>query len=280
MFARQTDTANNNEELYLKIYDSVDTSETYKHLKLANFSMRKGIKLAPPYDQVCAPKTEDEDAFLAEMDTRRSLRLSLVTEIIKRSDCDYKLNDEVIQQAIDGARVRSAANYGSDEVVAGMYQDLPDAWEEKLEQPSGRPFYVDHNTFTTQLEDPRPLPACWEQKISDKGWAYFVDHLAKTSYWTHPCSTRLPPKWQQLYDEDHKLYYVNHSTKLATYVKPAVDYDASAPSSSKDHFSKQIEAFNMVYHGEMANRDSMPFPSLPPAAMYEDPDGIYSEAGQ
>jgi hypothetical protein len=76
------------------------------------------------------------------------------------------------------------------------------------------PFFIDHVHQRTQTLDPRPLPTGWEQMVTQDGWAYFVDHNAKHSYWTHPCSYPLPgPNWQIMYDDDDQLYFIDHDTR-------------------------------------------------------------------
>ena len=76
------------------------------------------------------------------------------------------------------------------------------------------PFFIDHINQRTPTLDPRPLPTRWEQMVTQDGWAYFVDHNAKKSYWTHPCSYPLPgPNWQIMYDDDDQLYFIDHDTR-------------------------------------------------------------------
>ena len=222
--ARQQQQNQPSEDTYLKIYDTA-----YAGLKTANIAARPGIKLPPKYDKKFPPDAESEDDYDREMGSRRRLRETLVDRL--DSTAEAPMSAKVRQMAIEGRRARSAANYGSADIRAGSYRPLPPNWDMHTEE-SGRPYFVDHNTFTTQLEDPRPLPIHWEQKISPDGWAYFVDHLGKKSYWIHPCATELPsPDWQQLYDADSKLYYVNHATKQTTYTKPAAVQD-NGPSPS------------------------------------------------
>ncbi|EDV25574.1 uncharacterized protein TRIADDRAFT_23972 [Trichoplax adhaerens] len=67
-------------------------------------------------------------------------------------------------------------------------RDLPPGWERRIDH-NGRVYFVDHNTKTTQWEDPRtlaPLPPSWEKKVTDQGIVYFIDHSTKTTTYTDP----------------------------------------------------------------------------------------------
>uniref|UniRef100_A0A8C4QCQ3 E3 ubiquitin-protein ligase n=1 Tax=Eptatretus burgeri TaxID=7764 RepID=A0A8C4QCQ3_EPTBU len=70
---------------------------------------------------------------------------------------------------------------------------LPDGWEKRVEN-SGRVYFVNHNTRTTQWEDPRtqgivseePLPEGWEMRYTNEGVRYFVDHNTRTTTFQDP----------------------------------------------------------------------------------------------
>lgn len=95
-----------------------------------------------------------------------------------------------------------------------FFLPLPDGWEHVMDGSTPHPFFIDHVHQRTQTLDPRPLPTGWEQMVTQDGWAYFVDHNAKHSYWTHPCSYPLPgPNWQIMYDDDDQLYFIDHDTR-------------------------------------------------------------------
>ncbi|XP_039981136.1 E3 ubiquitin-protein ligase NEDD4a [Xiphias gladius] len=81
---------------------------------------------------------------------------------------------------------------------------LPAGWEVRS-APSGRPFFIDHNTKTTTWEDPRlkipvhvrrrtsldpadlgPLPPGWEERVHTDGRVFYIDHNTKTTQWDDP----------------------------------------------------------------------------------------------
>ena len=65
---------------------------------------------------------------------------------------------------------------------------LPPGWE-RMQAPSGRTYYVDHNTRITTWIPPAwnvQLPAGWEQRQDRRGNMYYVDHNTRTTTWTPP----------------------------------------------------------------------------------------------
>ncbi|KAM7015209.1 E3 ubiquitin-protein ligase NEDD4-like [Tautogolabrus adspersus] len=81
---------------------------------------------------------------------------------------------------------------------------LPAGWEVRS-APSGRPFFIDHNTKTTSWEDPRlripvnmrrrvsldpsdlgPLPPGWEERVHSDGRIFYIDHNTKATQWDDP----------------------------------------------------------------------------------------------
>ncbi|XP_019628999.1 PREDICTED: NEDD4-like E3 ubiquitin-protein ligase WWP1 isoform X2 [Branchiostoma belcheri] len=72
---------------------------------------------------------------------------------------------------------------------------LPPGWEKR--EQNGRVYFVNHNTRTTQWEDPRtqgsavneePLPEGWEMRYTAEGVRYFVDHNTRTTTFQDPRS--------------------------------------------------------------------------------------------
>uniref|UniRef100_A0A3Q3WT41 E3 ubiquitin-protein ligase n=1 Tax=Mola mola TaxID=94237 RepID=A0A3Q3WT41_MOLML len=81
---------------------------------------------------------------------------------------------------------------------------LPAGWEVRS-APSGRPFFIDHNSKTTTWEDPRlkipvqqrrkasldpndlgPLPPGWEERFHSDGRIFYIDHNTRTTQWDDP----------------------------------------------------------------------------------------------
>uniref|UniRef100_A0A8B9SBV7 E3 ubiquitin-protein ligase n=1 Tax=Apteryx owenii TaxID=8824 RepID=A0A8B9SBV7_APTOW len=70
---------------------------------------------------------------------------------------------------------------------------LPPGWERRVDS-NDRVYFVNHNTKTTQWEDPRtqglqnedPLPEGWEIRYTREGVRYFVDHNMRTTTFNDP----------------------------------------------------------------------------------------------
>ena len=63
---------------------------------------------------------------------------------------------------------------------------LPPGFEARQDR-TGRLYFVNHNTKTTQWEDPRPLPLGWEVKTDERlKRKYYIDHNTQTTHWEDP----------------------------------------------------------------------------------------------
>uniref|UniRef100_A0A8C7L9A7 E3 ubiquitin-protein ligase n=1 Tax=Oncorhynchus kisutch TaxID=8019 RepID=A0A8C7L9A7_ONCKI len=111
--------------------------------------------------------------------------------------------------------------------------------QQKKRQDNGRVYFVNHNTRTTQWEDPRtqgmiqepPLPPGWEMKYTTEGVRYFVDHNSRTTSFKDP-----RPGFESgsrtggspgAYDRSfrwkyHQFRFLCHSNALPSHVKISV----------------------------------------------------------
>ncbi|VDK61353.1 unnamed protein product [Onchocerca ochengi] len=77
-----------------------------------------------------------------------------------------------------------------DEMVSDPKGPLPPNWEIAYSD-QGEKYFVDHNTGTTQWEDPRDLPDGWE-KVNDGIYGtFYVDHVNKRTQYERPSSSSL-----------------------------------------------------------------------------------------
>ncbi|XP_043562637.1 NEDD4-like E3 ubiquitin-protein ligase WWP2 isoform X2 [Chiloscyllium plagiosum] len=111
-------------------------------------------------------------------------------------------------------------------------------WEKR--QDNGRVYFVNHNTRTTQWEDPRtqgmiqesPLPPGWEMKYTNEGVRYFVDHNSRSTTFKDPRtgfdSTSISKSGSPAaYDRSfrwkyHQFRFLCHSNALPSHVKISV----------------------------------------------------------
>ncbi|EMP33357.1 NEDD4-like E3 ubiquitin-protein ligase WWP2 [Chelonia mydas] len=106
-------------------------------------------------------------------------------------------------------------------------------------QDNGRVYYVNHNTRTTQWEDPRTqgmiqepaLPPGWEMKYTSEGVRYFVDHNTRTTTFKDPRpgfeSGNKQGGSPGAYDRSfrwkyHQFRFLCHSNALPSHVKISV----------------------------------------------------------
>ncbi|XP_032065979.1 NEDD4-like E3 ubiquitin-protein ligase WWP2 isoform X2 [Thamnophis elegans] len=114
---------------------------------------------------------------------------------------------------------------------------LPSGWEKR--QDNGRVYYVNHNTRTTQWEDPRTqgmiqepaLPPGWEMKYTSERVRYFVDHSTRTTTFKDPRPGFESGSKQGgspgAYDRSfrwkfHQFRFLCHSNALPSHVKISV----------------------------------------------------------
>ncbi|KPA77996.1 hypothetical protein ABB37_06760 [Leptomonas pyrrhocoris] len=132
---------------------------------------------------------------------------------------------------------------------------LPQEWEQRVDQRTGRTFYVNHITKTTTWTMPTAVPPPafaastnsapneeWEARVDPaSGRTFYVNHRTKQTSWTRPAPvslpvpvpvpvssasptqpTPLPPNWEARVDPSSgRTYYVNHATKSTTWERPS-----------------------------------------------------------
>uniref|UniRef100_A0A7S1XXG6 WW domain-containing protein n=1 Tax=Phaeomonas parva TaxID=124430 RepID=A0A7S1XXG6_9STRA len=113
---------------------------------------------------------------------------------------------------------------------------LPEGWEERTDA-SGRTYYVDHNTQTTQWT--RPTATVQQEsavrKIKNAGM--MITGVRRRS------AENLPPGWEKKWDaRSGRFYYVDHSTKT-THWKPPVAAMQKAVSMRRMNLSQRSMSF-------------------------------------
>ncbi|XP_067905306.1 NEDD4-like E3 ubiquitin-protein ligase WWP2 isoform X2 [Heterodontus francisci] len=111
-------------------------------------------------------------------------------------------------------------------------------WEKR--QDNGRVYFVNHNTRTTQWEDPRtqgmiqesPLPPGWEMKYTNEGVRYFVDHNTRSTTFKDPrtgfdstssAKSGAPAAYDRSFRwKYHQFRFLCHSNALPSHVKISV----------------------------------------------------------
>ncbi|KAJ3375850.1 hypothetical protein GGF31_003055 [Allomyces arbusculus] len=126
-----------------------------------------------------------------------------------------------------GSSASSVSSMAATLNLADDQVPLPAGWEMRT-MPSGRPYFVDHNTRTTTWDDPRgqqsipaappsapsvamtldqrdevlgPLPDGWEMRTAQLGRVYFVDHNTQKTTWDDPRLGEAVPKYRRDFQE-------------------------------------------------------------------------------
>uniref|UniRef100_A0A1B6C7J7 E3 ubiquitin-protein ligase n=1 Tax=Clastoptera arizonana TaxID=38151 RepID=A0A1B6C7J7_9HEMI len=115
---------------------------------------------------------------------------------------------------VQGERLIGGMNEENTPVTPNIRQEgLPDGWSLQV-APSGRVFFIDHNSRATTWVDPRtgraspmpnqnqapsltrklagpddelgPLPEGWEERVHTDGRIFFIDHNTRTTQWEDP----------------------------------------------------------------------------------------------
>lgn len=76
------------------------------------------------------------------------------------------------------------------------------------------------------------LPACWEERATQDGNVYFINHITKATQWTHPRTGRkkvvpleLPYGWSKIIDENSgKEVFIDNETGKKSIVDPRLAF--------------------------------------------------------
>ena len=97
--------------------------------------------------------------------------------------------------------------------------------------------------FDETTESEYPLPIGWSIGQTLRGRKYFIDHITKTTHWSHPFEKEgLPTGWEKIDSPEYGVYYVNHITRQAQYEHPCATQYLGHPlimQLRQPHFSFQ-----------------------------------------
>ncbi|XP_059155940.1 E3 ubiquitin-protein ligase NEDD4-like isoform X2 [Physella acuta] len=83
------------------------------------------------------------------------------------------------------------------------------------------------NEHETNQNLNQPLPPGWEQQMDPSGKVYYVNHTTRTTQWNRPTeSSTLPPGWEERTDANGRFYYVNHNTRTTQWERPTGGTDS------------------------------------------------------
>jgi len=116
--------------------------------------------------------------------------------------------------------------------------------------------------FLPDTDSENELDVNWEERANIDGQVYYVNHVTKSTQWTHPktgkrkkLSGKMPINWTEQIAEDGTVTYVNTLTNRTTYTDPrlafAVEYNANQ-HDLRQKFDSSATALQ-VLHGENLN---------------------------
>ncbi|KAL3981448.1 PDZ domain (Also known as DHR or GLGF) family protein [Acanthocheilonema viteae] len=92
---------------------------------------------------------------------------------------------------------------------------LPPNWEIAYSD-QGEKYFVDHNTGTTQWEDPRDLPDGWEKVDDGIYGTFYVDHVNRRTQYERPSSSSLQKVTDVIVPSHSYAYANNHDASSST----------------------------------------------------------------
>ncbi|XP_065676210.1 WW domain-containing oxidoreductase-like [Hydra vulgaris] len=108
----------------------------------------------------------------------------------------------------------------------------------------------------TDSED--ELPCGWEMRVTDSGRVYYVDHKSKTTQWKHPKNSRekylspeLPFGWSKASTEDGKIIFINHIENRTTCIDPRIAYSMSDKKNAAMKFDSYSSAMVVLRGRDM-----------------------------
>lgn len=102
-----------------------------------------------------------------------------------------------------------------------------------------------------------PLPLGWEERRTEEGRPYFIDHRTRTTTWSDPRRNTvvapsvppsgaqlgpLPSGWEMRLTSTGRVYFVDHNTRTTSWDDPRLPttLDANAPQYKRDYRRKLI----------------------------------------
>ncbi|KAL3319384.1 WW domain containing E3 ubiquitin protein ligase 1, partial [Cichlidogyrus casuarinus] len=117
------------------------------------------------------------------------IKAILLLNVLKRDNQSLLVPNRPPRPSISESGTPSPSGSGRREEPPSDDTPLPPHWEMRR-ATTGRVYYVDHLSKSTQWDRPEPLPQGWERRLSPQNRLYYVDHNTRTTTWQRP-SARL-----------------------------------------------------------------------------------------
>uniref|UniRef100_A0A2C9JRW3 E3 ubiquitin-protein ligase n=1 Tax=Biomphalaria glabrata TaxID=6526 RepID=A0A2C9JRW3_BIOGL len=111
------------------------------------------------------------------------------------------------------------------------------------------PTVQDQESISNQRQ---PLPPGWEQHTDPSGRLYYVNHTTRTTQWNRPVEL-LPLGWEERTDANGRFYYVNHTTRTTQWERPTGGTDT--PSAIDVQRQRSLEAQQLYRNRRHISQD-------------------------
>jgi len=120
--------------------------------------------------------------------------------------------------------------------------------------------------FLPDSDSEDELPPGWEEKATDDGHVFYVNHTSKSTQWTHPrtgkskrVSGNLPIDWEKRIDqESNKTSFFNKKTNQVTYTDPrlafAVEENPSNIGDVRQRFDSSTTALQVLHGKDLSGK--------------------------
>ncbi|XP_014210952.1 WW domain-containing oxidoreductase [Copidosoma floridanum] len=108
------------------------------------------------------------------------------------------------------------------------------------------------------------LPPGWEERASNDGNVYYVNHFTKSTQWTHPRTGRkkivkgeLPSGWERVVTNEGEVLFVDHVNHTTTYADPRLAFATEYRESSqpvRQRFDGSSTALAVLYGIDLRNK--------------------------
>ncbi|KAI6175631.1 hypothetical protein M3Y97_00710600 [Aphelenchoides bicaudatus] len=162
------------------------------------------------------------------------------------------------------AELRNGEMVQSSSPVGLRSGPLPSNWEIAYTE-LGEKYFIDHNSGTTQWQDPREQQSPLNKRSST---AEFPSHQTNGVSNGHNDvdEQELPEGWERIEDETHGVFYVDHINKRTQYEKPELPNKSEAPLRNGYTSTGITTSTARQHHHQRAESSQRlpPEPSYPP----------------
>jgi hypothetical protein len=135
---------------------------------------------------------------------------------------------------------------------------LPPGWEGRQDR-TGRLYFVNHISKTTQWEDPRPLPPGWEMKYDEKvKRRYFIDHNSKATTWVDPRPPfMMPPSAKPIplqFQANHNMNAIASATQAALASQEGMSSPAPSAADKKPAGDTELQWYKDVLQMALSDK--------------------------